>query len=724
MKLDAEFAGQKVGWVSRRLVLLAFLAMLGTQPGALWAGINEWTSIGPDGGWIYALAIDPKNPSTLYAESRGGGVFKSTNGGTSWVHLTPTPAPTNNNNLALVIDPQDTSTLYAGTFGAGVFKSTDGGASWSSVSSGLPLNCTFIGVKYLAIDPQNPSTLYVYERNDCFPSTYPGVYKSTDGGASWSAGAVNFGMPTPPNGAYVLVNALAIDPQNPSTLYAGTNIGVLKTTDGGTSWSAANFGLPNDTPNGFYGTSVNALAIDPQNTSTVYAAVNNMNGLSPSDGLFKSTDGGASWNALKPGPLCCVFALAIDPQSPSALYAVLGPDVSPGPFSRLFKSTDAGESWADTGLPRVLAVAIDPLDSGRLYAGTDGGGVFRSGDGGTSWSAINSGLRASGVYNLVTDPQNTSTLYATVSACCPPSAGLFKSTDGGTSWSLASSGLPENVVGPPAIDPQNPSTIYTGGWDWAGVFKSTDGGVSWSAANSGLNLQVVSTLVIDPQNSSTIYAGGWRGLFKSADGGATWLDTQAPVLNSVGKLAIDIKNPGTIYAAGSIECMTRGCIRVRVLKSTDGGGTWTAADFAFQLGDFIAGISVFAFDPQNPSTVYAATGGWDAPQGSVWKSTDGGTSWLELNYRSDFMDEHGWAPDVSALAIDPQNPSTLYAGAFDYYAQRGGVLKSVDGGASWSAVNSGLTMLNVQTLAIDPQNPSTVYAGTNGGGVFAITFVP
>jgi len=174
-------------------LVLSALVWLG-GPRSADAGANVWTATGPYGGQVSALAIDPQTPTTLYAVT--GGVFKSTDGGSSWTSANAGlsgPGP-----QSLVIDPTTPSTLYAGT-AAGAFKSTDGAGSWRS--SGL----AFARIFTLAVDPQTPTTIYAGTGG----GSAGGVWKSTNGGANWS--------PTGPVGR---VRALAIDPQTPTTLYA------------------------------------------------------------------------------------------------------------------------------------------------------------------------------------------------------------------------------------------------------------------------------------------------------------------------------------------------------------------------------------------------------------------------------------------------------------------------------------------------------------------------
>jgi photosystem II stability/assembly factor-like uncharacterized protein len=272
------------------------------------------------------------------------------------------------------------------------------------------------------------------------------------------------------------VAALAVDPQNPGTLYAGGDGGVFKTTDGGASWSAANSGLPTvgiAADGSYLVAGVNLLAIDPQNTSTLYAGT---------VGLFKSTDGGASWTEadrglpIGPGGPYGLGVLAIDPQTPGTLYAGTNANISQHASGGVFESTDGGASWAeaDYGLP--------PFPNG-FYVGAR---------------------------SLVVDPQNRNTVYAGLNFL-GIYGGVFKSTDGRASWTEADSGLPTGRWGVSAvdsllIDPQDPTTAYVG-VNGGGVFKTTDAGASWTAVNFGLTTLSVNTFAIDPQNTDTVYAG-------------------------------------------------------------------------------------------------------------------------------------------------------------------------------------------------------------------------
>jgi WD40 repeat protein/photosystem II stability/assembly factor-like uncharacterized protein len=640
-----------------------------------------WNSIGPEGGPIHALVVNPATPTTLYAGTDGG-VFRSTDAGGHWVTVnsglkasevdalaidpkTPTilyagtyfldvlykstdggehwiAANTGlNANIveALVIDPTVTTTLYAGTYHGGVFKSTDGAEHWSAVNTGL----TGADITALAIDPTTRTTLYV--------GTYQGgVFRSMDGGQHWSA--ANVGL------ASSIVQVLVVDPTTPTTLYAGTDRGLFKSTDSAEHWTAANSGLTI--------ASIEILVIAPTTPTTLYAGA---------DGgtLFKSVDDADHWTAVSSGLTC----LAIDPAEPTTLYAGTSVDAGTS-FGGVFRSTDGAEHWSvvNTGLnaTHVEDLAIDPASPTTLYVGTYRSGVFKSTDGGGHWSTANTGLNADIVEALVIDPTVTTTLYAGTYQ-----GGVFKSTDGAEHWSAANDGLPVADIQALAISPVTPTRIYVGTY-LGGVFRSSDGGGHWSAANSGLDGTNVTSLAIDPSMPTTLYAGTFDGgVFKSTDGGEHWSVVSAGLTDvRVEALAIDPSMPTTLYA---------GTFDGGVFKSTDGGAHWRAVNTGLTAGP----VRALAIDQATPGTLYAAT--W---RGGVCKSVDGGEHWSAINTGLS-------VGPVYALAIDPATPTTLYAGS--------------SGGGAWTT-NQGLAMATpARTLASSATaRPTTTPATTTRPG--------
>ncbi|MBI4464982.1 MAG: hypothetical protein HY647_09785 [Acidobacteria bacterium] len=422
---------------------------------------------------VLSLAISPSNSSILYAGTLGNGIYKSTDGGLNWTavnsglpqvpYLAILPVVT-----SLAVDPSNPATVYAGISAGdstdGVFKSTDGGQSWRAISFDLASS----HVLALAIPPSSPSTVYA--------GTFGrGVFRSTNGGLLWNA--TNSGL------AAGNIFTLARDPSGSGTVYAGTGNGLFKSTNRGQSWAAVSSGILNSV--------VTAVAVDPSNPSMVYAGTGLPGGLG-STGVFKSTNGGQTWTPASTGLpseplLSIVTSLSIDPSNAATLYA--------GTLGGVFKSLNGGTSWTgvNSGLlsyPSVQALAIDPVNSSTVYVGTYDG-LFKSTNGGHNWAPANSGdiplfpILSEGlsvIYSLAVDPANAEILYAGTFG-----TGVFKSTDGGKTWSVATSGLPAFVTlaGLPAtpvvaltVDPSSPATMYVGTFG-SGVFKSTDGGASW-----------------------------------------------------------------------------------------------------------------------------------------------------------------------------------------------------------------------------------------------------
>lgn len=315
-------------------------SVLGCMIFTVWAvaGVNVWTSHGPTVGNVEALVIDPVTPAVLYAGTLGGGVFKSTDGGGSWASVNT--GLTDKYVQTLVIDPVSPATLYAGTNGGGVFKSTNGAGNWASCNTGL----TTSSISALAVDPSDPSKLYA--------GTYlKGMYKSTDGGGTW----IKLG-----DFDYWYIYSFSIDSGPPSVVYLGmyeevSHVGgIFKSTDDGGTWHLANHGLP-------YYSGLNAPAIDPAVPSTLYAGTSGW-------GVYKSTDSGASWNWSSTGVSGYLGAVcpAVDPVTPGILYVGTNK-------GGVYMSTDGAGNWApfNNGLPEGAAchpLAINPSNPNQIFA--------------------------------------------------------------------------------------------------------------------------------------------------------------------------------------------------------------------------------------------------------------------------------------------------------------------------------------------------------------------
>jgi photosystem II stability/assembly factor-like uncharacterized protein len=650
----------------RSLLLVALLAILAV-PSAIRAA---WVPLGPEGGSIRALAVDPAAPSTLYAGSDGGGVWKSADAAASW-----SPANAGMGNIqvsALAIDPHDPRTLYAGTE-IGVWKSADGGVSWAPASEGLAEP----QVVQLALDPLHPGTLYA--------GTLGGLARSVDGAASWQR----------VSGPFRSVGLLALDPLHPDTLYAGpmNEPGLFKSTDGGATWSerSAALGRPIFT----------ALAMDPAAPQVVYAATRG-----PANGqraLVRSADGGATWSTLKSSALAgrAIATLAVAPRS--ALYA--------GTEAGLYRSADGARTWRRLGpagpAGQILSVALAPgaKRSTVVYAGAVDLGVAKSADGGLTFAPANRGLLAVQVLDLALGPGAPATFYTR-----SVDGQVWSSGDGGASFRLASP-LPVVAAQGLAVDPATPSTVYAG--LLGRVAKSVQGGSPWLATgdDGGLGRMETQVIAIDPQDPKTLYAVGQPlelrdytcVSYRSTDAGTSW-----SCMPALGRIVFDLviapKAPRTLYAATA---------SYGVRKSTDRGLTWTTANTG--LDDLALSLAV---DPQDPETVYAST------QSSFWKSVDGGATWARASEGLPVAAPKQLA-FFTSIAVDPEDPQILYL-TVDLFSHQGDkprvrVFRSTDGAATWSLASDGLPRVSSSSrLVVDPRHPGVVYLGTYGRGVYRL----
>ena len=494
----------------RLALLFALVSAAGALPGAASAQTPTWTGGGPPGGNVYAVAADPSHAGTLYAATQRG-VFKSADGGASWVFSGTGLLPAR--VQALAVDPTNPSTLFAGTLtpngvaSVGIFKSTDAGATWRDANLGLVDPVTGAGpvdIESLAVNPRDSNVVLA-------GGLFSEIYRSGDGGTTWQAvtfGGFSLGLQT---------SAIVFDPATPANVYAASNLGFLRSADGGFTWSTfGNAGVP------FF-----TLAIDPTQPLTLYAGDAN------SSGIWKSTDGGSHWataNVSLPGSAGSrppVIALAVDPAHSSTVYA--------GTYgSGVWVSANAGASWAaaangmrDT---RVASLTVAPAQSSTVYAGTYGGGVYESVDGAQSWVKANNGLNAAVVSAVLVDPSASGVVYAATSD------GVSVSSDAGGDWRDSGSGLPPVTV-PALALVGGGSPRLLAGTRGSGLYQSSDHGSTWTSAESGLNDSYISSLAIDPSSPTTLYAGtahpftgsNSERVFKSTDGGATWTQTSLDV---------------------------------------------------------------------------------------------------------------------------------------------------------------------------------------------------
>lgn len=632
--------GQRLG------ASLFALAVASASP-PVFAGVNRWTSLGPDGGWIGDIAVAPDDPQVLFSIGRRM-LFKSTDSGVTWF----APSMELADPLQSVV-AASSSVLYVGTR-YGVRASTDGGVHWSATSVVATMLGASLGVESLAVDPHDPSTL--------FAVTLSGgvVARSTDSGTTWTRLGVS--------GEGVLV----IDPRDSRSLYVGSRSGVLKSSDGGETW-AATTAWP--TPD-----AVAYLAFDTSSPSLLYA-------LGTSTGqLFTSSDGGLSWT--KRG-LAGATAFDLDPGRVGCAYAYV-------PGAGLVATIDFGTTWLPLTQPSVSLSQsrVVGTASRTVFLLTLWDGLLLSLDAGKSWTTPGLAPRA-----LTATAVAVSELGVFVGT----DAGFVRSDDGGATWQrgLLETGSPTpllpwfSVSGFGEVD----GVLFAG--TPSGIYRSTDAGRAW-APLPGLTYST--SLCVDTSTPGVLYAGT-QGLFKSTDGGATWIARDVGLTNQSGshpkviELALRPGDNRTLYAG------------------TDGSGVYSSRDAAMSWtalpppGETPSVIHSIVIDPDSPATVYVGTGF------GAYRSTDEGAHWSSASTGMP-VDSVGRPAPVFALALDPRNPATLYAGT------QAGVLKSIDGARSWAPLNGDLALPPILSLSLDPENLDRLLVGTDGSSVYEIVQVP
>ena len=624
------------------------------------AGVNFWTPLGPDGGSVVALAVSPAQPSLVYAGSTGGGVYRSEDGGATWVRASRGIDPF---VMAVVADPQDASTVYEIST-TSTMKSVDAGATWSTVPTpGGP-------ILSLAIDPRSPSTLYA-------GATY-GIWKSIDGARSW----------TWLNYTGFLVTNIAVDSSAASTaLYAfASDPGILvRSIDSGKTWSEADNGLPSFTeslPN------AQQVVVDPSTKpATVYFSFLDSSNL----GFFQSsTDMAASWTS--PSPCPCSYPVAV---GSGVVYA--GPAVS----------KDHGATWTAAAAPPgslLQTLAVAPGAAATVYAGTSLG-AWRSVDAAATWQPASHGLAATQTVALAVDPVHPRILYAAVLVDPTLAPSLFRSGNSGQSWRPIGPSSVANDLQNLVIDPVTPTTLYAG--SVTGLAKSLDSGNTWEqlTVSAVAFCNGVNQLAIDPAHPRTLYAGAsiggppWCPALKSTDGGRSWRPLPLPTgpANPIVQIVVAPSATATLYAM-SLSA---------VFKSADAGATWK------QLRSLPVGPVGLAIDPTDANRVFlAATSG-------VFGTADGGESWMELDRKLPLAEFSDSPPTV--IAIDPHSSNIVYtAGAFGIYrsANGGKTWYPIVGGLpdfAEPAFNLG------GILVLDPQQRGRLYAGTLFNGVYTYT---
>lgn len=674
-------------------------------PGALnqkWK-FNNPTNIG---GRVVDVVVDPLQRDTIYIAAASGGVWKSTDAGTTF--KTAWRDDSTQSMGALAISSE--GILYAGTGeanpgggsivygGTGVFRSTDGGENWESI--GLEETGS---IGRIMVDPKNPKTVFVAATGPLFhDGGERGLYRTINGGETWqlvlegenaTTGAVD----------------IAIDPKNPEIIYAamwdrirypnkrqygGEGSGIYRSEDGGDSWSKLTEGLPN----GELGRI--GLAISPTETNKVYATVIKPDGYF--EGFYISSDRGETWEKAPENKLLSNSQSSFgwwfgrnysDPKDGNHLF-VAGVN--------LMESKDGGKTWAQTKGSLVHAdqhsMAWDPKQPGRVYLGNDGG-VYRSENNGsvsTEWSKAK--------YEPYTQFYTMDVSYQ------DPSRISGGTQDNGSNRSWGASGW-DNYYGGDGlanIINYNDQNMVYACYQYGNCAWSEDGGetmTSFTRETVSNRRNWLTPLVFDPNDPSIMYYGG-NIVNRSTDGGKTWKAISPSLSNAESHDSYPYGTITTIAAAKSDSNV--------LYAGTDDGKLWTTKDLGKSWIEIKDGmlpkrwVTRVAIDNKDENVVYATFSGFRSSDQSahIMRSKDGGESWEDIS---------GNLPEVPVndIVINPNNRHTLYA------ATDVGVFVTPNGGKKWYSLGEGIPLVAVTDLSYH-EPTGVLYAATFGRGIYEV----
>ncbi|MBI4698151.1 MAG: hypothetical protein HY758_04385 [Nitrospirae bacterium] len=538
----------------------------------------------------------------------------------------------------------------------------------------------------IEIDPSHPDKM--------FAASYmgDGLFITTSGGNTWQAVKATGALPGEDEFKDHAVYAVKTAPSDPDVVWAEHNYWAEKSTDGGQTWTHIKNSTMQRDCQDCGGTGDNfrlcrSLVVDPTDSQKIYIGTGGPNGTYSSGAIYKTTDGGTTWSKMKQGNNFdfTVIDIAVDPQNTNIIWAVTNSYGYGGWGGTLYRSGDGGNTWSSIFSltpykSAYLTVAVKPDNSNIVFTGS-GVGIIKHYFNGTAWKyswPIISG--SSSVRNITFDPQSPNTLYAAWYKK------VARSTDGGSAWTTYNHNYTFWSL---AVHPADSEVIFAGEII-QGVFKSLDHGQTWSPVNNGINAVIVYDVVVDPNDSTHILAGTISGIYERKDT-AAW---SRLTTSSTRSLRFHPTNSQIFYAGRESY----------LAKTLDGGMNWTNSNV---LGNGNNYVSDIALDSANTNTIYVTTNGYDN-LGGVYKSSNEGAFFTKV---LDGVNQASENYPFSAVAIDPSDSQNIFAGGGNYFTPyvAGDIWESKDGGANWNRTS--LRNVIINALLINPDNPDIMYAG-------------
>jgi hypothetical protein len=647
-----------------------------------------WTPIGPMGaisgsagsqllksGRLNFITIDPTNSNNLWVGAPAGGLWKSTNAGTSWTTNTDFLAVHGCSDLA--IDPTNTSVMYLATGDGdggdtrsiGVLKSLNGGSTWTTTGLSFGVSSNVL-IRRLLINPSNTQILMA--------ATSQGIYRTTNGGTNWTQITTNS------------THDLEFKPGDPNTVYASGSSFRLS-TNGGASFTLISSGITT--------TGVNrmAIAVTSNDPTYVYVLASNSSN-SGFYGLYRSTNSGTSFSLMSSSPNLLGWSSTGSDTGGQGWYDLC---IAASPLDKnevvvggvnVWRSLNGGTSWSlyghwtGSGAPFTHADHhdLEYNSTGTLY-NTNDGTVYRRGA--TSWAEISGSMNISQIYRI-----GMSSLTA--------NRWITGHQDNGTSiWNGSTYNAAMGGDGMDCFyDRTNNNNVFAEYYS-GDLEKSTNGGASWSSCVSGLTGTApwVTIWKQDPQAATTLYCG-YSNLFKSTNLAGSWTQlTALPATGTIREFAVAPSNNQVIYVLKSNG----------IYKTTNGGTSWTTVTGSVPVGS--AAPEYICIDPNDPNNAWVVLSGY-LTGNKVFVTFNGGTSWTNIS---------GNLPNipVNCIVYEPGTSDRVYIG-MDV-----GVYYTVGSSSTWTLYNNSLPNAPVTELEISPASPQFIHAATFGRGVWVASVV-